>query len=397
MLEEVKSLEKQMIEDRRYLHWNPELSSQEFHTTQFIKDRLKEFHVAVEPLDISTGVSALIRGAGRGKTICIRHDIDALPISEQTNLDFASGTKGVSHCCGHDIHTVVALYCARILENHREELNGNVRIVFQPAEETGSGAKEMVKAGVMELEPKHDMVVGLHVHPFTPVGYIRLKKGPMEAASDGFMITLKGKSGHGAYPHDCVDPIVASAYLVTQLQTIISRENPAARPAVLTIGSIHGGTTHNSIPEEVVLKGSMRSLYDGSRTHNKEAVRRITEGVCKSMRTEGIVEFFEDSSLPVVLNDDRIADRIIQAAEEMLGKGHALELDNPSMGSDDFSVFLENCPGVQFFLGTANEDENSRIGLHNGANIFDEKSIVVGVAILTRFILDELGGETCIK
>lgn len=188
LFEEINNLEAQMIQDRRYLHQNPELSDKEFHTTEFIKKKLKEFGIEIESLDIPTGVSALIKGHRPGKTICIRHDIDALPIQEKTGLDFTSNIDGISHSCGHDIHSVVALYCAKLLQGRREQLNGNVRILFQPAEELGTGAKRMIKAGIMERKPLNDVVVGLHTHPLTPVGNICIRKGPMEAGTECFKI-----------------------------------------------------------------------------------------------------------------------------------------------------------------------------------------------------------------
>ena len=390
--EEIRALEKEMIADRRFLHRNPELSGQEYETTSFLRKRLEEFGVEIEDLDVPTGISSIIRGSQPGPTVCIRHDIDALPIKECTGLDFASQKSGVSHSCGHDIHAVIALYCAKLLQERREELHGNVRIVFQPAEETGVGAKKMVRAGIKDIQPLTDIVVGLHTHPATTVGDICLRKGPMEAGIDYFKITVKGLCGHGAYPHNCVDPIVVSAYLITQLQTIISRENQATKPAVVTIGSIHGGEMPNSIPGEVVMQGSMRHLYPETREQNIEALFRITDGVCKAMRATGTVEV-QDVLLPPIQNDSHVVDDLTAAADQILGEGHVREFPLPSMGSDDFSVFLEGIPGAQFFLGTGTEDEMTRKGIHNGQNIFDERSISVGVAVLTQYVLNKLKGE----
>jgi len=392
LMREITALSQEMSEVRRHLHQNPELSGQEFQTTQFLKEKLTAHGIRLEPLSIPTGLSALIQGGRPGPTICIRHDIDALPIQEETGLPFASACEGVSHACGHDIHATVALYCAILLQERREELRGNVRGVFQPAEENGQGAKGMVQAGLMELLPKNDIVVGLHTHPLTPVGDICLRKGPMEAGADCFQITVTGKGGHGAYPWDCVDPIAVSASLITQLQTIISRENPAIKPAVLTIASIHGGNSFNSIPSEVVMQGSLRTLYPESREHSVEAIRRITRSVCEGMNAAGTVQFSE-MNLPPITNNSAVVDGLIRAADETLGEGHVREFPFPSMGSDDFAVFLQYSKGAQFFLGTANEDANSRLGLHKSKNIFDERSIPAGVAVLTRYVLDELGGE----
>ena len=392
LLDEIRNLEEEMIADRRSLHKMPELSSHEEKTTAFIKTRLTDFGVETEDLNIPTGVCALIRGRKPGPTICIRHDIDALPIEEKTGLEFSSLNKGVSHSCGHDLHAIIALYCARLLQERKESLAGNVRIVFQPAEETGVGGKEMVMAGIMDLEPKTDIVVGLHTHPATTVGDICLWKGPMEAGVDFFKIRIQGVCGHGAHPHTCVDPIVVSAYLITQLQTIISRENQATKPVVLTIGSIHGGETHNSIPEEVVMLGSLRHLYPETRGQALEALDRITKSTCESMRAYGTVEVL-DVGIPPIINNADVVDDIIRAADEVLGSGHVKDFPFPSMGSDDFAFFLDRCKGAQFFLGTGNNNPQTRKGIHNGENIFDEKSIAVGVSVLTKYVLNVLKGD----
>ena len=387
---EIKALEEAMIADRRHLHRHPELAFHEYRTTAFLKQRLQEFGVELEPLDMETGVSALIRGVHDGPTICIRNDMDALPIQERTGLPFASCVESVCHCCGHDIHAVTALYCAKLLQERREALHGNVRIVIQPAEEGASGAYAMAAAGAMDFTPKTDIVVGTHVHPAVPVGSISVMPGPAQAASDHFTITVKGVGGHGAYPHLCVDPIVVSAYLIAQLQTVVSRETQPTKPAVLTFGTISGGVAANAIPWEVTITGTLRSLYPDSRKHNKEAIIRITEGVCSAMRAEGTV-IFEDPGIPPVINDPETTQAILAAAEKVLGKGHGIITEFPSMGSDDFSVFLEYSRGVQFFVGSANNDPATKIGLHCGDNVFDESALSVGVSVLTQYVLDALG------
>lgn len=386
--EEISALEKEITADRVCLHQEPELSFQEFKTTAFLKQRLERFGARLEPLEMETGVSALIRGGRPGPTVCIRTDMDALPIQERTGLAFASRREGVSHACGHDIHAAAALYCARLLCERRERLAGNVRIVIQPAEETGSGAYAMVRAGLMELLPRNDIVVGIHVHPALPVGQISLREGPSQAASDYVKITVRGRGGHGAYPHRCVDPIVVSASLISQLQTVVSRESMPAKPAVLTFGSIQGGSAANVIPDEVVLTGTLRSLYPDAREQNRQAVRRMTELLCRSMRAEGIVEF--TNGIPPVVNDPEVVGNIRTAAEQVLGPGHVRYEPFPSMGSDDFSVFLDYSRGCQFFVGSANEDPQTQIGLHRGENVFDPGCLPVGIAVLTQYVLNTL-------
>lgn len=378
-----------MYQDRRYLHLHPELSHQEIHTTAFIRQRLQEFGVEMEECALQTGVSAIIRGAKPGKTIAIRQDIDALPILEETELEFASVHEGVSHACGHDLHTAILLYCAKILQENREHLAGNVRLLFQPAEETGSGAREMIQAGCMQREPKADCIVGVHTHPDTPAGKICIRKGPFNAGTDSFKISIKGKGGHGAHPYRCIDPVVTAAYVITQLQTVVSRTNQAVKPVVLSIGSIHGGSAANVIPDEVVMTGNLRSFYPESREKNMEAIRRIVAGVCEGMGAEGVVEQ-EGMSLPPLMNDSAVVDEIIRAASQMIGSENVLEMKLPSPGSDDFSCYLPYCPGAQFFIGTANEDENSRLGLHSSRVVFDERGMDTGVAVLLQFVWNML-------
>ena len=388
LMSELSQLKQEIFTDRAYLHQNPELSFQEHKTTAFLKEKLQAFGAVLEPLAMETGVSALIRGAHPGPTICIRNDMDALPIQEQTGLPFASKTEGVCHACGHDIHAIIALYCAKLLQERRDSLHGNVRIVIQPAEETGNGATAMMEAGLADLSPKTDLVIGTHVYPSVPAGSILVMKGAAQAASDPFRITVKGRGGHGAYPHLCVDPLVVSAYLITQLQTLVSREDMPTKPAVLTLGTISGGTAANIIPDEIVMTGTLRSLYPDARSHNKEAICRMTEYVCKSMRAEGQVEFL--TGVPPVINDASVIDGVAAAADQLLGPGHVIWQEFPSMGSDDFSVFLEHSPGAQIMIGSANESPSTKIGLHRGENVFDPQSMLVGIGVLTQYILNAL-------
>lgn len=388
LLQEIRELEREMIADRRFLHQHPELSCQEYQTTKFIKERLAQFGILPEPLETDTGVSVLIRGGKPGKTVCIRHDIDALPIQEETGLAFQSEVDGVSHACGHDIHTVIALYCGKLLNERKKELAGNVRIVFQPAEETGTGAREMMEAGFRKLSPANDIVVGLHVHPETPVGQVSLREGAMEAGADYLRIRIKGKGCHGAHPYQGVDPILTAAFLMTELQSVITRVNPAVKPAILTFGSIHGGKVCNVIPDQVELLGTLRVFHSECRELNLQAIRRITEQVCASMGAEGTVELL-GGMLPIC-NDREVAEGIVKAAEEILGEGSVEFLEFPSPGSDDFAVFLEGTKGAQFFLGTGGAAEETRIGIHSGRNVFEEKSIAVGTAVLVQYVMNTL-------
>ena len=390
-METMKLVEKyvdEMIATRRYLHENPEVSNAEYKTTEFIKERLNELGIEIVEIGLKTGVVGIIRGGKPGKTVAIREDIDALPMPELTELPFASKVENVCHSCGHDIHTTVLLYVAKVLNDIKEELCGNVMLLFQPAEENGSGAKQMMDCKFYEVL-KPDVFTGLHVAPALPVGSIGLKKGPCGASSDVFFIKVSGKGGHGAHPENCIDPIAISAYVLTQLQTVVSRENHPVYPAVMTVGSIHAGSAPNIIPDYVEMSGTLRSLEPNSRKTMQEAIARIVKCCCESMRGHGEVTW--KIGMPPLVCDDDAVDQIVAAAEKVIGKDNIRTLANPSLGSEDFSyMFPAVAPGVQFSLGTGNDDPDTRHGLHNAKTKFDEGCLPVGVGVLVQHVRDFL-------
>ena len=261
----------EMIAIRRHIHQNPELSFEEYKTTELIKEKLTEYGVEVVDIGMNTGVLGLLRGGKPGKTVAIREDIDALPMAELTDVPYKSTVPNVCHSCGHDIHTAVLLSAAKALVQVKDELCGNVMFLFQPAEEKGGGAKEFIAKKFYEVS-KPDTFIGLHVSPEYPAGSIGLKRGPANASNDFFHIKVSGKGGHGAHPENCIDPIAISAYIITQLQTVISRENHPVYPAVMTIGAIHAGKAPNIIPDYVEMSGTLRSLDFGSREKMMTAI-----------------------------------------------------------------------------------------------------------------------------
>ena len=388
-MELVRKYTDEMVSIRRHIHENPELSNREYKTTDLIREKLTEYGVEIAEIGLKTGAVGVIRGGKPGKTVAIREDIDALPMAELTGLPFASKTENVCHSCGHDIHTTVLLYCAKVLSEIREELCGNVLLLFQPAEEGGNGAKQMVECKFYEFL-KPDVFIGLHVSPDFPAGTIGLKKGPANASCDVFRIKVSGKGGHGAHPENCIDPIAISAYVLTQLQTVISRENHPVYPAVMTIGSIHAGSAPNIIPDYVEMSGTLRSLNPESRQTMQDAIDRIVKSCCEAMRGHGEVDW--DKGMPPLVNSDDVIDRVAAAADQVLGAGHAIAVANPSLGSEDFSfMFPAIAPGAQFRLGTANDaDPNTKHGIHNSKNVFDEESIPTGAAVLVQFTRDFL-------
>ena len=389
-MELVKAQEQEMIQMRRHIHQNPELSNQEFQTTKLIQEKLTEYGIEIADIGLKTGVVGVLKGRFPGKALAIREDIDALPMKELTGLPFASASDGVCHSCGHDIHTTVLLYTAKILSALKDELHGNVMFLFQPAEENGSGAKQLIDCGFDQVL-KPDAFVGLHVAPKLNAGCIGLKDGAASASSDMFQIRVTGKGGHGAHPENCVDPIMISAYILTQLQTIVSRENHPIHPAVLTVGSIHGGQANNVIPDYVDMGGTLRSLEPESRQAMQEAIDRITVSCAEAMR--GKAEVTWNKGMPPLVNDTPIVDGIRAAAQKLLPADAIKTIADPSLGSEDFSyLFPAYGPGAQFSLGCGNDsDPNTRHGLHNSKNVFDEGCLAVGTAVLVQYARDFLG------
>lgn len=382
---------EEQVEVRHMLHRNPELPYEERETTRFLKQQLKDWGIQVEDLPgLETGVSAVIEGAHPGPMLVLREDIDALPILENTGLDFASQKPGVCHACGHDVHTAALLYAARALQQLREELHGSVKLIFQCAEEVGSGAYKMLEAGALkDCQPQ--AVVGFHCAPLLELGKIGVRRGPSNASFDIFTWTITGRGGHGAYPQRCVDPVVVSAHLITQLQTVVSRFNNPTHPAVLTVGEIHGGTAPNIIPDQVTMRGAMRAFDEGLRQEMLEQIRQITRDCCAALGAKG--EVSRDVGIPSIISDPEIADGVARAVEESLGQEHLHWVPEASMGSDDFSVWMEACGGrgVQFQVGTHDPAcPNSGLGIHVAENIFPDEALRYAAPVLVQFAVDYL-------
>lgn len=374
----------EMIAIRRHIHQNPELSNEEYKTTELIKEKLTEYGVEVVDIGMNTGVLGLLRGGKPGKTVAIREDIDALPMAELTDVPYKSTVENVCHSCGHDIHTTVLLSAARALAQIKEELNGNVLFLFQPAEEKGTGAKQFIEKKFYEVA-KPDTFIGLHVSPEYPADSIGLKRGPANASNDFFHIKVSGKGGHGAHPENCIDPIAISAYIITQLQTVISRENHPVYPAVMTIGAIHAGKAPNIIPDFVEMSGTLRSLDFASREKMMTAIERITK--CGAEALRGSAEIWWEDGMPPLVNDDDVIEGLRVAAAETIGADHIIDVKNPSLGSEDFScLFPRFAPGAQFRLGSGNDtDPNTRHGIHNSKNTFDDSCIATGAAVIVQY------------
>ena len=377
VLSVMKELEPEYIKIRRYLHQHPELSYNEVNTTEFIKQELTKYGIEVFNNGKFTGVIGVLNGSAPGKTIALRADIDALPVKENTGLEFASVNEGCCHACGHDLHMTTLLAAARLLSKYRHHLQGTVKFFFQPAEEKLGGSETIINNGFLE---DVDAIFGIHTWPDVPGGSIGIKKGPMMAGSDSFKITITAPGGHAAHPHKTPDPIAAAAYMITQLQTIVARELNPLDSAVITVGKMTAGTAANIIPSEVVLEGSMRYLLPETRKKIHESIKRIAEGTALSLRVHAATEII--SGCGPVIGTDELVDMVELSAGKLLGTDKISILPAASMGSEDFSAYLAEKPGAFFRIGTGTDNPNSHLALHNGKLLFSEDAIAAGAVTL---------------
>ncbi len=383
LVEEVRDgFGEDIVALRREIHKEPELGFDTIKTAEKVLAALEGL-----PLEIQTGVAengivATLKGEGDGPTVALRADMDALPIHEETDLPFASGTDGKMHACGHDGHTSMLVGAAKALSGMRDRLNGTVKFVFQPAEEGGGGGRVMVEEGVVN---DVDSIFALHLWPGLPFGVAATKGGPIMAAADAFEMTVRGSGGHGAMPHLAADAIVIAAQVVTALQTIVSREVNPVEPAVLTVGEIGAGSAFNIIPETAHLGGTVRTLDAALRNRMPERIEELAKGVAKGMRGDAELDY--KFSYPVTINDAGAAKLALGVAGELFGKESAEELVHPSMGGEDFSFFLEKVPGAFVWLGVGDVS-----GLHTPQFAFDEEILSQGAALLTALALESLSG-----
>lgn len=371
--EKVDRLFPRLVEMRRQIHMYPEISNMEFETTKRINGWLKEFGVPQIPADLNTGTAAEVTGNKQGPTIALRADIDALPIQEESNLPFSSKIDGVSHMCGHDIHTTIALGAGIVLRELSEILPGNVRILFQPAEETEGGAVSIIEAGLLKGVKS---IIGLHNSPDIPTGTIALKEGFFMASVDDFTITIKGKGGHAAQPERTIDPIIIGSAVVSQLQTIVSRTISAKESAVISIGAFQAGATNNVIPDKAILKGTVRTSNEEVRQNIYEAFKKVVTNTVTALGGE--VEIDYQFLIPAVVNDARITDIARSAAITIVGEENTL-VSESSMGGEDFSYYQKEVPGCYVWLGSRNEEKGIIHGLHHPQFMVDEEAIKIGV------------------
>lgn len=377
---ERKALEQKLTGFFEELHMHPELSYEEYETTERIKRELAAAGIEILQIPLKTGVTAIVRGAKPGKTYGLRCDIDALPIAEETDLPYKSKTPGKMHACGHDFHTSALLGAAKLLKAHESELKGQVKLMFQPAEEIMDGANDMIAAGILE-NPHVDAAMAIHVlhDSLGKAGYTR---GTGCGSSDVFTIKVKGIGGHGAAPHRNVDPINVACHIQLALQTINSREINPNELIVLTICSMHAGTAANIMPAEAVLQGTIRTMNMDVKAFARQRLIDICEGVCKTFRAECEIDFIGDG-IPPMYNDDQLLTDTIRYIDDLLGESTAQPIERMT-GSEDFSALSVKVPSVLYWFGTGSTEEGYNYGVHDCRVTFNEEAIHRMAAVYTE-------------
>ena len=386
LLSEITSLNTTVIELRHHLHEHPELSNQEEKTTALLQGILSDAGLKVTTYQNHYGLVAELIVDPAKPFIALRADIDALPIHEQTLVNYSSETKGIMHACGHDAHTAIVLGVALAFSKLQQPLPANLRFIFQPAEEVlDAGAQEMIEDGVLE---NVKAIFALHAYPYLPTGQIGYKYGVMLASADMFEIRIKGKSAHGARPHEGVDAILVTSMVVNSLNHIVSRQIDPLHPAVISLGTIEGGKAANVLCDHVTLKGTVRTVNHEIRKKIPEMMELTIDGICKSMHAS--FEFEYNFGTPEVLNDNAMVDLIVSEAQELLGSENCIDLQDPVMGGEDFGFYLEKIPGAFIRLGTCSDEKESCYSQHNSRFNVDDNALEYGMKVLAATALKAL-------
>jgi amidohydrolase len=382
-----KDIEPEIINWRRTVHRYPELGMETPRTSEFIEDTLKSMGIEVKKA-AGYGVVGTLRDSGH-RTIAVRADIDALPVTEETGLPYASEVPGRMHACGHDAHVAIVLGTAKILSQLKGHLKGNVKFIFQPGEEGPGGAQPMIDDGALE-DPAVDAIIGGHVGMLWPVesGRFGFKAGPIMAATDSFTITIKGKGGHGATPNQCIDPVVIAAQVVLSMQAIVSREVNPISPAVITIGKIEAGTRHNIIPQDCTMHGTVRYLDRAFERFIPKRIEEMVTGVSRAMRGDAVLEY-RYGYRPLV-NDPEITKLVKKAASSVAGSENVVDVAEPTMGGEDMSYYLEKVPGTFIAIGTGNKEKGTAYPNHHPKFTVDEDVLHVASGVFARACLDFL-------
>ena len=372
------------IENRRYIHKHPELSFQEENTSRYVREKLTELGIPFTT-SVKYGTVGFIGGKKPGKTVLLRADMDALPMQEENECDFASAVPGVMHACGHDSHTAMLLTACRILKDMEDEIPGTVKFVFQPSEENGAGARAMLEEG--GLLDGVDACFACHVWADVKSGTVAVNSGAVMASANRFEITVSGKKSHGSAPHQGCDALTTAAALVGELQSIVSREIDPQEPCVITVGSFHCGTTWNIIADSATLVGTTRCFSKEVNDFLPEAMERIVKNVCAAHRCEG--ELTYTRIVPPTVNDPAAADIAKGAVEKIYGKGAAVTM-KPTAGGEDFSLYIQDIPGAIAMIGIYNPDIDAVYANHHGKFKVDEEQMVKGAGLLVQMAVDYL-------
>lgn len=397
----VQKITPALIEIRRDIHAHPELAFQEKRTAAIVAEYFQKLGLEVRTGIAGTGVLGILRGGKKGPVIGMRGDMDALPITEETDLAFRSKEKavlnarevGLMHACGHDMHTTMLLGVAHVLSELRSELAGTVLFVAQPAEEFGDGAAEILKAGVFQ-DIRPEAMFAFHVEDTAKVGVIKYAAEYAAANVDGFTLVIESAGCHGSSPHDCIDPIVVGAQIVTALQVMVAREIDVHNDTVITVGSFHAGAAANVIPEKAELRATIRNYGEGQRQLIKNKVERLVENICQAAGAPYKLDY--RIGTPALRNDPGLVQRILPTVERLLGGKQFVQLEQPIMGGEDFSYFAREIPSVMLWLGVIPEDVE-KTSVHSPTFIADEKSIPIGIKAMSAVILDYTRSQRSIR
>jgi amidohydrolase len=381
-------LHSNVISNRRHLHANPELSFKEFKTSAFVKERLDQLEISWTPM-AGTGVVAMIEGSrSSDKLIALRADMDALPITEKNNVEYASLNTGVMHACGHDAHTSSLLGTAAILQSMKDDFAGKVKLIFQPGEEKlPGGAGMMIKEGVL-VHNKPSVVIAQHVSPNIPAGKIGIRKGKFMASMDEIFVTVRGKGGHGAQPHMNIDPVMITAQILVALQQVVSRIANPAVPTVLSFGKIVADGAINVIPDSVYMEGTFRALDETWRDEAHKRMKKIAEGIAESLG--GSCEFNIVRGYPFLINEVKLTEKVQSYAEDYIGKENVIPQDI-WMAAEDFSMFSQAADCCYYLMGTRNEEKGYTSSLHTPTFNIDEDALKLGSGLMAYIALKQLG------
>ncbi len=387
ILKKVKEIEKDIISWRRHLHQNPEVGFELPNTIDFVCKKLDEFGIKYDRNAAKSAVIGYIHGAEKGDVIALRADMDALPVCEATGLDFAS-KNSFMHACGHDAHTSILLGAAKVLNDLKDSFKGTVKLIFQPAEELGTGSVDIYEKGILDDVKE---IIGLHVGCISDEakpGEFLFSKGSMMACMDKFSIKVKGVGAHGAYPSLSVDPVVIGSHIVVAIQEILGREVHPTEPAVITVGQFHSGSAFNIIPPEAYLEGTVRAVTNETRELIAKRIEEVASNIAKAFRGSIEYQFFRQP--PPLINDAKVTDKAMGAAKELFPNDVKL-MQRPVMGGEDFAWYLEKVPGSFIFLSTPSPIEGKVWPHHNPKFALDESQFYKGTALFVAYVMQELG------